>query len=507
MKHILSRTLLVLALASIGSCSKELDFDKAEDINFNFGVNFPILDATIDLSTIIDSNETILVDPDGGLRIQFTEDDIFEFGIQDFTNIPDQELFNEDLLIGNGSIPLVAPLDNVGDFSVNEFTFESGKFIFKAISTSPDPITLEIKINNGTNNGSPAVFNFTTTGLVTTASFDLINFVMDFSGPNGANNLDIEFSSTASGFPLGSSVNLSCEAKSIELLDIKGDFGHLEIPIPEDSFSMELDGLDKFVNGLVFENPEFNLHLENEFGFDLGLNIEMKGTSVNGNTSDLNVDELIINSPTVSGDIIKETLSINKSNSNLPNFLSSLPQNLTYGGQVKLNPGAAPYSNFLHKDSKCKGSVEVNIPLEVRLTDLIYETIIEDVEVLDKESDEINNIELIFETANLFPFQADINMYMLDPLNQVLDSIPLDILKAAPVGSDGISTQANVHQFSVFLTAQNIEHLRSTNHLKFIGHLVSTNGGNTMVKIIDSYSIGIKMAVKGDGSVNNTQTN
>lgn len=508
MKKLLFRTVLVTALYGLSSCSTDLDFDQASDINFEFGVNAPILDATIGLKQIIDSNEYIIVEGDGGLKINLREDDIFEFGLADFTEVQDQDLFQEDILIGNANIPLTAEMDNVGNFLVSAFTFESGKFIFKAVSPVSDPIELTIHIKNGTNNGGPAIFSFTTTGLETTKSFDLINFNMDFTGTAGTNNLDIEFSSTApSGIPIGSTLELGCRAENIELLSVEGDFGNLSIDIPEDTFRMDLDGLDKLVDGLIFTNPKFNMIVENGFGFGLGMNIDMKGENSHGIESNLSADELILGSPNVQGNIHNQTLTIDKNNSNLPDFLSGLPQKMTYSGDVSLNPGSGPNNNFMHKSSFCKGSIEIDIPLEVQLQDLVYETIIEDVEVLDNDSDEIEQVELIFQTKNLFPFDANFKMFMMNDANADIDSIPMDLLKAAPVDANGISTEPTVHEFSVILDQSNINNLKLTKALKFKGHLTSTNNGSVPVKIIDSYNIGIKMAVKGNGSVNNSSNN
>ena len=154
MKKSLIPKMLILCSVGILSCTKELDFDQVDDLDINFGLNVPVLNATLDLSSFIDTNENIIVDSDGGLRITLQEDNLFSYGIQDFTSVPDQELFSENLLVGNAGIGFQAEMDNTGDFSLTEFIIEDGEFVFTAVTSTPDPVDMVIKINNATNGGS-----------------------------------------------------------------------------------------------------------------------------------------------------------------------------------------------------------------------------------------------------------------------------------------------------------------------------------------------------------------
>lgn len=499
MKKSLFPKILILCSIGILSCTKELDFDQAEDLDINFGLNVPVLNATLDLSNFIDSNENIIVDPDGGLRISLQQDDLFDFGIQDFTSVDNQQLFSEDILVGNTGIGLQAELDNTGDFSLTELVFENGEFVFTAITSTPDPVNMTIQINNATNNGVPAEFNIVTTGTNTVQSFNLNNFTIDFTG-TGNNILDFEFTSVSSA-PLGTTINLSCRAENISILSLNGDFGQTTVDIPSDSFNLDIDGFDKFVDGLYFDNPSFNINVESQLGFSMGLNLDLEGTNTSGTLSQLSSDELIIQQAASPGDVVNDILSINKSNSNLPDFLSTVPNRIDYSGNVKINPTPGPHTNFIHKDFSCTASLNVDIPLEIKVQDLIYETLMEDMDLLKDESDEISNGELLFAVKNKFPLDANINLLLLDANFNTLDSIQLPLLTAAQVNTNGISTEYAEHEFSVVLTEGNINSLYDTENMKFVGHLTSTDQGSTTVKIIDTYDIKIKMAIKAEGSV------
>lgn len=500
MKKSLFPKMLILCSIGMLSCTKELDFDQTEDVDINFGLNVPVMNASLDLSNFIDSNENIVVDPDGGLRIKLQEDNIFDFGIQDFTSVPNQELFSENLLVGNVGIGFQAEMSNAGDFSLTEFTIESGQFVFTAVTSTPDPVDMIIKINNATNNGVPAEFIISTTGTTTVQTINLNNLILDF-GTSGNNILDFEFTSTTSA-PIGTTINLTCDANNIEILSLKGDFGNLQVDIPTDSFNLDIDGFDKFVDGLYFDNPSFNMHVESQLGFSMGLNLDLEGKNNSGVVSNLNADELIIQQAANPGDVVNDVLSINKTNSNLPDFLSTVPSKIDYSGYVEMNPGPGPYSNFIHKDFSCSASLDIDIPLEVKIQDLVYETLMEDMDLLEDESDEITNGELLFAVKNKFPLDANINLLLLDVNKNTIDSIQLPLLTAANVGPDGIATEYAEHEFNVVLTQQNINSLYDTENIKLVGHLTSTNQGNTTVKILDSYDINIKMAIKAEGTVN-----
>lgn len=505
MKKSLFPKMLILCSVGILSCTKELDFDQTDDLDINFGLNIPVMNATLDLSSFIDSNETILVDPDGGLRISLKEEDVFNFGIQDFTSVPDQQLFSEDLLVGNVGIGIQAEMDNAGGFSLSEFIIEDGQFVFTAVTSTSDPVDMVIKINNATNNGIPAEFHITSTGTTTVQSFNLNNLTVDFTNA-GNNILDFEFASTTSA-PPGTTINLQCEANNITILSLTGDFGNLEVDIPVDSFNLDIDGFDKFVDGLYFDNPSFNMIIESQLGFSMGLNLDLEGTNTSGHLSNLSADELVIQQAPTPGDQINDILSINNTNSNLPDFLSTVPNRIEYGGFVKLNPGTGPYSNFIHKDFYCSASLDIDIPMEIKVEDLVYETLMEDMDLLEDESDEILNGELLFAVKNKFPLDANINLLLLDANFMAIDSIQLPLLTAAAVGADGVATEYAEHEFNVVLTEHNINSLYDTENMKLVGHLSSTDQGSTVVKIVDSYDIKIKMAIKAEGSVSTNDDN
>lgn len=491
----------ILSLFLSVSCTKEMDFDNTDNIDINFGLNVPIMTAQLNLKSFIDSNENIQVDSDGGLEVFIQEDNIFDFSLNDFTSVPDQELFKEDILIGNVDFAFETEMNNVGDLSVSEFTFESGKFEFTAISPTPDPINIKIKINNGIQSGDTVVFEFTTSGLSTVASFDLEDLKMDFTGPKGVNFLDLEYSSSASMQHIGSTIELTCKALDATLQNVKGDFGSIEVDIPNDNFGFEIDGFEKFVDGLYFTNPQFNLNIQNELGFELGLDLELNGENSSGVQIDLDADQLIVSQPSAYGQSTDQVLSLNNTNSNLSDFLSKSPNSIDYGGKVQVNPGTGPFTNYLDKDFHCKGSLDIQIPLEIKVTDLVYETLMEDTELFSDEDDVIHGAELLFRVTNTFPLGANVEMILMNESKMEIDTIELPLLVASPVDNNGISTGATPHDFSVVFTDNNIQSLYDTQHIKFIGHLSSTDGGTKNVKITDSSNIEIKLAIKVNGSI------
>lgn len=324
---------------------------------------------------------------------------------------------------------------------------------------------------------------------------------MDFSGATGINNLDIEFSSHSTTAPILSPIELSCRAIDVKLQSLKGDFGNAKVDVPSDNFDFNIDGFEKFVEGLLFTNPILNLNIENQLGFDIALELELEGENEAGIKKTLSSDPLIISKPNNYGDISQETLSLNKTNSTLPDFLSIAPNQLTYGGSTEINTGTAPFQNYLHKDFHCKGDLDIQIPLEIKVNDLKYETLMEDTDLLDESSDEIKSAELLFKVTNTFPLDANIQLLLMDNLLNSLDTIDIPLLKAAQVDNNGVTTTPGIHTFEVEFTEANIQNLYDTENLKFIGNLTSTDGGTKSVKIKDSYNIEIKLAVKVEAAV------
>ena len=130
------------------------------------------------------------------------------------------------------------------------------------------------------------------------------------------------------------------------------------------------------MDGLFLTDPKITMNIENGLGIELDMELDLFGVNGDGIVTDLDLQTQTINSPSNPGVIASSAIEINKNNSQIVNFLASLPNQITYGGVGTLNPsaqGGVTVSNFIDKTSKIDASLTIDLPLQFRAENMKLE--------------------------------------------------------------------------------------------------------------------------------------
>lgn len=496
----------------INSCKRtEIDFDNFNDLRINTAIQAPLVKATLTLGDLLLGDTILTEDPDGGLRIIFVEDSIFSLSVIDFVNIPEQTptvipLINDT---SANSIPLDIDLalGTLAGAELSSATFDGGVFAYEITTGSPvnSDVDIRLTLKNATINGN--VFdNVLTLPAGTTSykdSIDVTDLIFDLSNGGTAINfiglrLEIESADSAAPFQL---FDLSINFENLTIENATGFFGNRVVNIPSGNFDFEVSAFENFVDGLRLVNPQINMYINNGLGIELDMELDLFGVNSNGVVTNLDLQTQNIASATAPGAPLISNIAINKNNSQIVDFLASVPNQISYGGQVTLNPGTqggGTAVNFIDKVSKINADLEINLPLQLqaqnmRLEEFVNLSLFEDTTQLDQ----LEEFVLFFRVDNGFPFDVDLAISFMDSVTgDSLDGFNLNLLNAAPVGPNGRVTQNIQSDDNISLTTDQFPGIIKSNQLRIVAKLNSTDNNGLGVKLYSDYDLEIQMATR-----------
>jgi hypothetical protein len=213
---------------------------------------------------------------------------------------------------------------------------------------------------------------------------------------------------------------------------VEGYFGNSIIKLDPDTTKIDL--MEKFrPTNFMLADVTMAFRVVNEFGADFRANIfnvksinSSNGTSITLNTNKLSA--ININRATNlygAPQSTTWTTVFTATNSNIVPFISNLPDQLTYQGEIQINP--PPLQNtqhdFAYYQTGLRIFADINIPMRFRADDFRLEsktaTDFTNVEQLDN----VNGGNFIINVTNGFPFAAKLQAYMQDVSGNIIDSM------------------------------------------------------------------------------------
>ena len=486
------------------SCSKELDFDMIDDIRIKTSATLPVASLTLNLEDLVSDIEdsTLVVDPDGALRIYYRQDSVFTYAIDDILSIPDQDPFP---LFVNKSQPefrITVGLGTIAGAELTSATFSSGLIALNVNGndTAFSDIRLALTFYNATLNGSSYSDTFTlaagTVDLLDSSLIDGLSF--DFTNGNtGINVLDIglKIIDTAD-VPSGAVYNCSVTLSQLGLDVASGYFGDRVQAAPPGSFDFEINGLENFSGGFYLTNPNLTLVTNSTVGLPIEITTDFVGENLELSRVSLDADPFNITASPSPGVVAVSNLSLNANNSKITDFLANIPQNIFYSGAIQINPnGRGAIENFIASTSEVVLDFVVDVPLELRLEDMRLDQTINDIAIGADNPDLLDEITLFFKTENRFPFDLDLAVSFVDSISgDSLGGFNLPLLRAAPVDANGRVSAANFSEIPIVFTSAQIDGFLLSDALRFIAKVNTTNGGQTDVKMYSDYDLKIQVA-------------
>jgi hypothetical protein len=274
---------------------------------------------------------------------------------------------------------------------------------------------------------------------IAVADLDISGSWLDLSGEFGntynvlQSKVIVTSSSTGPSVVLTSADVIKVEAtfKDVKLDYAKGYFGH---QVYQDTVSSTFDILDVVESGSL-DLPGTNLQFEIENGLKLNARATLllvKNTNKLGNTVNLSSpavgNPIYIDPATGSWNSLSpstELIEFTPANSNLESFLENLGKDLSFGYKLELNPWGNVTGGYdeIFPSSRLKVKVHADLPLTIGMDDLtLRDTFNIDIEQ-DPDKTRFESGEIVLNATNAFPFQGNVQLYLLDENGQLLHSV------------------------------------------------------------------------------------
>jgi hypothetical protein len=436
------------------SCKK-----KNERPYWNTGLLVPLLDTEIKLQKLSKDN-FIGQDADKILHILYDKD-LFEYKLDELVQIPDTQVSTVfKIPVNNYKIPpgvAVFPdtsnnVINLQDMQLSQARIRSGKLAVEIVSTLSQNIILDYKIPfSDKDNGIFAVQKFIAKASLSNPTriidtIDLSGVLLNLRGKN-QNIYNTFFSVTTptvdpSGdtLVLNSSDYLAVNTKFIALIPeyAHGFFGQRVVEEAPDTESF--DFFNNVIGGsLLLDKATIKVEVENSIGADFRMQIKELSSINKANKINLTHPLVgnfanITRATKTSGVYppIKPSyynFEINDQNSNIAAFLSNLPNALGYQVALYVNPlgNVSSGNDFLYFNTGIKLNLKADIPLRLRTNNLV----LTDTAVFSfgneeenrKVSNQIEGGYLNVEIENAYPFDAGLQLILLNDKFQPIDSL------------------------------------------------------------------------------------
>ena len=288
---------------------------------------------------------------------------------------------------------------------------------------------------------------------------------------------------------------------SRNLVDESGD---MDIPLWEDNPDLK---------AITFADPGIEITSITSFGipliveFDSVIATGAEGDQVTLIMSDGN--ELEFDAPGFDqrGETVTTSNLIDKTSSNIPDFLAVAPSNISYrvmGRTAKTNDTTL----FMLNESQLDLVVEVLLPLDFKssgfaLTDTM------DFEIGDAvDTSMVRNAELSLTTVNELPLELEVQVLLLDEFYTVLDSVFDDerpLLGASQVDDDGKLVEAVEEINTVEFPIEKLGKLEQVKFMQVRARLTTSDEGLPFVKIYSQYTLDFKISMLANLRINSEE--
>ena len=487
----------------------------------------PLVTAKLDINNLL-PDSLLQANPDSSLKIVYNND-IYKINMDTLFKIPDTTLLTGYAPPASGSI---APGTMVISGSSSETTYplaagvqlktaiiKSGYVRYTIKSKIHEVTVFHYVVPSATLGGTelsiyenvPAAVG-STPGTISVIR-DLSGYVFDLTGTahNKVNTISTSFSASISPLDLAS-VNVT-PADSIvienEFYDIKpsyakGYFGNNTFNIGPGQTDFKL--FDRIVSGSInLENVNFNFNIENPIGLDARLYLNTI-SSINTHTgSTVNLANTIIGSPininraAESGGIVYPTYAnfpLTTSNSNIKPMIENLPNKFGYALQIITNPlGNISGSNdFIYADKLLKATMNMEIPLSLVAHNLTLEDTLNINISKNSGTENVHSGTVTLFAENGFPFDAQLQLYLLNSSNVAVDSIfgYANTIVEAPINASFRAIGQKLTKIAVPISETKINSLFNTKKV-LLKVKFNTSAQPSYIKIYSDYVIDVKL--------------
>ncbi|MCX6295687.1 MAG: hypothetical protein NTX97_06400 [Bacteroidetes bacterium] len=486
----------------------------------------PLVDASLNINNIL-PDSYLQANADSSLKIVFNSD-LYKINIDTLFNIGDTTIHNGYAVGGPVSLfpgfaipfpPSASTTYSIPGIELRKVIVKSGFVTFHVKSKIQEATTYVYSIPCATIAGVPFSINVNvparvgSTPGVYNQTFDLSGYTINLTGPTGTlintiyTSLSANISSAAtSSVTVTPSDSLIIDNTFFDIIPYyaKGYFGNntYNVGPSESGFTL----FDRIVDGTIqLEDVNFNFKIENPIGMDARLHVN-NISSINTHTGTaINLVNSLIGSPininraSESGGTVFPTYAsfpLNTTNSNIKQMIENLPNKFSYSMQMVTDPlGNISGSNdFIYSEKLLKASLDMEIPLSLVANNLtLADTLALNVSP-SNGTQSIHDGTITLFANNGFPFNAKLQLYLLDDNNVAVDSIfgYANTIVEAPVNSSLRVISKKMTKITIPVSESKMDQLYHTKKavlkVKF-----NTIDQPQYIKIYSEYSIDVKL--------------
>ncbi len=503
MRFLLKFVLVLLVSLSFFSCKKDTSWDVDAAI--------PIARSTLNISNFF--GDTIFqADPSGLLHIAFSKD-ILNYSMDSLVRLPDTTIelgyniiFTSTLTPGVDIYSNAALNDKEITFDVsngvelNRAIVRKGALKIKYTNTYAQPLRFNYIINSAALWGNPLQVTQVIPGNATfTKVYSLDGYNINLTGLSGNKvntlvqtyTISTDASGTTDVLQAGQGLAMELSFENIIPEYIQGYFGQQDLSFGPDSSLIGLLG-NFTADNLLLTQSAINFRIINEFGIEMSSSINsMRSIKTNpANVVTLNSGNLLqsinvnragkTNNPSNPVFPWVKQINLNSVNSNLNPFLENLPNYLGYSIQAKLNPlgNISAGNDFAYYGHGLKVIADVDIPLALSANyfKLVNNSKVDLTQL--KELDNVNHCEIILQARNNYAFKTQIQGYMINDQNQVIDSLFLpgeNIIQSAITDANNVVLNYVDSKLISAFEKSKIENLKQCKQIRFVSYLFLPN--------------------------------
>jgi hypothetical protein len=302
-------------------------------------------------------------------------------------------------------------------------------------------------------------------------------------------------------------INLDLELLNPDFDYVKGYFGQQTELIDPGTIDLDIkEILDHISGSFLISSPTIKLNYSNSFAVPIEIDLNAVGQKM-AETVDLDLNPFTLNFPAAPAERdIDDVFTIDKDNSALPELVSMPPEEIRYSGSTVMNPlgNDGSRDNYIFGDSRFVGSLELEVPMELRINNLQFTDTVDNFMQNDNPDEEspVNPEDFEFlridiDAENRFPLGVSLSLILYDSATHVnkctIDAT--DILEPAPVDINGKVTEPKECSTSIEITREFWNSINVADKIIFKFTLVTTDGGSKDVKIYSDYKIDFKAAI------------
>lgn len=507
---------LLFTLLLSASCLKE-----PQKPSWDIAVSAPLFRTSIGIDSFF-ADSLLSTDSTQLLHIVYNEA-LYQFSPESILEVPDtitSQTYQSPLsiILQPGQLFLnknETKLYKFGDAKLSFITVKEGWLRFEVVNSVKESIVLTYTISSAKKNGVSFEFTevvpaATTTPYVLNKLINISGYTLDMRGPNGTSANSITTNIKARLNPDGVATQISPQDNFVANIKFdafslhyaRGYFGSVPIDLT-DSSKMDVFNIVKAGN-FDLESLQISLDIVNGFGVDAGMtlnNIKSVNT-VSGQSVPL-ISSWIgtpinVTRATETGNsaapVNAEVYKLNFSNDNVKAMFENLPDRITFdiNGQVNPMGNISGGNDFYYDGNGMSLMLNLDIPLALKANALtLVDTVTFDF-AYNENGSRITGGTFHLIADNGFPFDATVQLYMLNEACVITDSLMFgNTIQAAPLNTD-MKVSAPLRTIvQVPVPPDKLEKLYATKKMAL--KVILQTSGNQHLKIYSHYKIDLSL--------------